>query len=211
MRDQPPTSEKSTPPGMRQIREYFASLASHYSAGPIAELVAILADGGFDAAIIDAHIKRHGVAREDWYHRQVTDLGIGFIDHCLRRGGLDRQALANVHLLNSCLGLESGAYFRFRPAEVAARLATQMDRILEDAVITDEEELYQVELQAAFALGYDEYLSLVRGAVERAYAGLQEAAHLGSTDSRRASQNLVRLEPLYRLVTARPRRSGALY
>jgi hypothetical protein len=198
-------------PRRREIAAYFTSLTSQHSAGPIGELVAILATGTLEAIAMEEHIKRHGLAREDWYRRQVTDLGIGFISHCLANSSLSAEHLAEIHALNAYLGLDHGAYFTLRPAEVAAILSQQMDRILEDAVITEEEELYQVELQAAFGLGYDQYLALTRSAFERAHTSLTlEASGVGPSGER-ARAKLQVIEPLYRLVRMRARRPGALY
>jgi hypothetical protein len=197
-------------PSRPAVATYYASLTAHHPAGPVGELVRMLAKGDLDPAAMERHIERHGLAREDWYRRQATDLAIGFIDHCLLDGSLDQRELADIQALNAYLDL-NGAYFKLRPAEVAARLAAEMERMLEDAVITQEEELYQVELQTAFMLGYDDYLSLIRVAVERSHARLCEWANSGGSQAKSAAQKLAHLDSLYQLVTARPRRSGALY
>lgn len=204
-------SESSQLPQRPEIAVYFQSMAAEHIGGPIGELVKILAAGTLDPKAMDAYLKHHGLARENWYRRQVTDLGLGFIEHCLGGGALTPVQLGDLHALNAFLGLDDGAYFRLRPAEVAAILGSQMDCILEDAEISKEEELYQVDLQSAFGLGYDQYLALTRSAFERAYSELQMLASGRGASAERAKHNLKAIEPLYHLVTLRPRTRGALY
>ena len=193
-------------------------IAAHYRvkvethpSGPIGELVAQLATGILDPRQVERLKRSHGLAGEDWYRRQVADLALGFIENCLLDGALNEQELTDIHALNACLGLDNRAYFKLRPAEVSALLSEQLDRILDDDLITDEEELYQVELQAAFGLGYDEYLLLIRGALERAYAQLSRSAEIGGPSAADARRKLKALDPIYRLATATRRTPGALY
>jgi hypothetical protein len=132
---------------------------------------------------------------------------IGYVREALQSGTLAATHLSDVRILSLCLAVPAGEFMDLRPAEIAALLGDQLDRILEDAVIDDEEELYQVDLQAAFGLGYDDYLMLVRRAFERAYADLSARAARGES----VADKLRAIEPIYRLAISRPRTLGALF
>jgi hypothetical protein len=204
-------NENEAAPRWPEIAVHFGAIAAEHSREPIGALVQLLATGTLDPEALKAHVRRHGVAREDWYQRQVTDLGIAFIIHCLDDGPLGAEKLAEIHALNAYLELDSGAYFKLRPVEVAAILGARMDRILDDDVITSEEELDQVELQAAFCLGYDQYLALVRSSLERSYLTLQRKSGGTGPSAEQARRNLSAIEAIYRLATSRARSPGALY
>jgi hypothetical protein len=193
------------------IASYYTTKVEAHSHGPIGELVRQLATGILDQRKVEQLKRAHGLAGEEWYRKQVADIALGFIEDCLADGALSEHALADIHALNACLSLDKGAYFKLRPAEVGALLGEELDRILDDDLITDAEELYQVELQAAFGLGYDEYLLLTRRAFERAFAQLSRSADMGGPSAVDAKRKLKALEPIYRLATAIRRTPGALY
>ena len=193
------------------IASYFGEIASQGGKGPIGELAVLLSAGVLEAAAFEKHVRRHGVAKEEWFKRQLVDLALGFIKEGLRDGALSENHLMDVRALNAFLTIDDGDFFELRPAEVATILGAQLDRILEDAVISNVEELYQVELQAAFGLGYDDYLALTRGAFERTFLDLSLQAGGSGSSALDAERKLEALEPVYRLATARRRTLGARY
>ena len=100
-----------------------------------------------------------------------------------------------------------GEFMARRPTEVAVVIDEQLERILDDGIVDGAEELEQVELQSAFGLAYDDYLLVSRRAFERVHAELTRAAPHDPV----AREKLRLLEPMYRLVTSRPRTLGALF
>lgn len=193
------------------IAKYFGEVAEKGNRGPIGELAVLLSQGTLEPAVFSAHVQVHGLDGEDWFKRQVLDLSIGFILNGLGANTLTADYLADIRTVNAFLHIADGDFYAFRPAEVAAVLGEQLALILEDAEISRDEELLQVELQAAFGLGYDEYLALGRTAFERAFLDLQLQSAMPGADSQSVNRKLVALEPIYRLATLRKRTLGALY
>ncbi len=209
-----PHADRAPPAHPLMARHFSQLVATHGGRGPVGELAAVLATGRLDRAALRDVLDRHAAEREPWFRRQVLDLVLGYVDAALADAGeLSPACLADVRALRGALHIADGEFMALRPAELAAVVRGQFERILDDAVVTDTEELYQVDLQAAFGVGYDDYLALGRTAFEAAYAALgAEEARVGTAagvdDVRR---RLAALEPVYRLATAHQRTPGALF
>jgi len=199
--------------GFPGIGAYFTELAvSQGTQGPAGELIALLAAENLNPAEYDRVCRKHGVAKEPWFRRQILDLVLGHVTRLLEHSPLDAAAQRELRGLRRFLDIRDGEFSRFRAGEVAALLEEQFERILEDFVIDNSEELQQVELQAVFGVSYDEYLALIRAPLERVVARLSELRSAGTpAESSSASTKLAALEPMYRLATMQRRTLGALY
>lgn len=193
------------------IAKYFGEVAERGNRGPIGELAVLLSQGRLDPSVFKAHAQAHGLDGEVWFKRQVLDLSLGFIRNGLGANTLTAGYLADIRSVNAFLHIADGDFYAFRPAEVAAVLGEQLALILEDAEISKDEELLQVELQGAFGLGYDEYLALGRTAFERAFLDLQLQSAMPDADSQNLNRKLAALAPIHRLATLQKRTLGALY
>ena len=195
-------------------RHFTVVVATGGGAGPVGELAVVLATGRLDRAALWEVFERHDAEREPWFRRQVLDLVLDYVDAALANAdSLSAETLSDVRALRDALHIPDGEFMAMRPAELAAIMRRQLERILDDAVVTDAEELQQVDLQAAFGVGYDDYLALTRTAFEEAYAALRaDEARVGTAEAiDDVRRKLAALEPVYRLATARPRTLGALY
>lgn len=125
---------------------------------------------------------------------------------------LSPPRLKDITTLQTLLRIPPSAYSKVRPVEVATILRQQLEEILADAVIDRAEDLYQVELQAIFGLGYDEYLRMTRVVFERVWDELQQEAALQHVDRAALIHvKITAIEPIVRLALAQPRSTGALY
>lgn len=198
------------------VREHFCALAeSNGIRGPVGTIVALLASGRLSLASYDAHVTEHGLEREEWFRKQRLDLILGLVSSALEKGALALEHEQELARLKLALRVEEGEFAALRPVEIATILRQQLEVLLEDGEIDHAEDLYQVQLQRAFDLGYDDYLSLGRGAFESAMRERLERQVIASKRDpeayERISRQIVVLEPIYRLATARPRTPGALY
>jgi hypothetical protein len=128
-----------------------------------------------------------------------------------RKFDLDEQKA--FALLKKIFEVEEGEFLRHRPVELATLLGAQLDMILEDSVIDPSEDVYQVALQEAFDLGYDQYLALCRRALEHGWFRLWEALREQRDPylAQYLRERIDDLEPLYRLAQMQRRTLGALY
>jgi hypothetical protein len=186
------------------------------STGAVAEILLLLSQGILDGAPFAKIIKQHELNREPWFRQQRLDLVVGYISALLSEGELDSKALGSIATLKKCLGVLEGDFISLRPAEVAAVLTSELERILEDDFIDEVEDLRQTELQAAFDLSYDQYLQLTRAEFEREMASLMERLELAkrarnSESVRVLEEKIQALDPIYQLAVSQPRRLGALY
>lgn len=196
------------------VQEHFAQWADRRGTrGAIGELTGILASGKADPERYHEIVARDGLEREIWFRKDRLDLVLGYVESALETGSLDRERQRDISALKEWLDIAEGDFARYRPSEVSAILQKQLELILADLRVDEAEDVYQVVLQTAFDLGYDQYLAFPRVTLERAWAELstlsETAGSRPSTDhlqSRRAA-----LEPLYRLAIAQPRTLGDLY
>jgi hypothetical protein len=183
------------------------ALAEHGGRGPVGQILRLLADGSLTADAFDVVAADHGVRREEWFRGQILDLFLGLVRALLATSRLRVEHRAPLQALRRQLAIPDGEFMVRRPAEVAAIVDEQLEQMLSDGIIDGPEELEQVELQAAFGLAYDDYLLISRRAVERAYTELTDLTSRSPDTARKRRL----LEPLYLLVTSRPRSAGALF
>jgi hypothetical protein len=196
------------------IREHFAQHALQIGTrGAIGEVTALLAAGQTSSTAYLELVEQHGVAREGWFQKDRLDLVIGFVRSILELGPLNPEHQRDVSRLKEFLRIAEGELASERPAEIASLLQEQLEIILADREINEQEDLYQVELQRAFDLGYDQYLLLIRSVLERVWADLSVLVVGDSThpEAVRIRRQLTALEPMYRLAVVQSRTLGALY
>lgn len=198
------------------VRDHFSALAeAHGTSGPVGVLVGLLASGELSEGAYKAHVSQLGLGREEWFRKQRLDLILGFVERALEQGPLTPERQQEIAHLKLALKVAEGEFAALRPVEIATILREQLAVVLADGEIDHGEDVYQVELQRAFDLGYDQYLTLGRSAFEHAMQALldhQAALTQGYPDEQeRIGRRIAALEPLYRLATARPRTPGALY
>ncbi len=199
---------------MQLIREHFGALARvGGDSGPLVRIVVELADGGLTAHRRHDLLAEAGVLRDVSFRKDELDLLLSFVTGALSSGTLtDAHQEAFAHL-KRLFRIREGEFLQHRAVELATLLGSQLELILEDDVLDPAEDAYQVALQAAFDLGYDQYLALVRRSLERADLRLR-AAIAREQDPEQAADlraKLAALAPIVRLATLRHRSLGALY
>jgi hypothetical protein len=199
---------------LERIPAYFSTwVAANGNRGAVGEVAEWLANGGFETTGFDDIVSKHGAQREEWFREGMVDLVLGFANHCLT-GTLSISDVAEIRLLRMLLHVDESAFYDRRPAEVSAFLQSTLDAFLADGTIDNSEDLYLVEVQAAFGLSYDQLLTLARPALERAFRDIELGFILNAGHAATRSQRLAKLaalEPTYRLAVMQPRTIGALY
>lgn len=181
-----------------RIAQFFAGWSSaRLSDGPIGRLTSLLAAERMDPADYDALCAEFGVCDDPGFRVQALDLVVAYVEHALERGAPGTELAVDAIALRRFLRIPDGEFAERRPGEVARVLNAQLTRVLEDFEIDSAEELYQVELQTAFGLSYDDYLRFAQPALERTFAALREAAD--TSQAADVTRKLALLEPVYRL------------
>jgi hypothetical protein len=198
----------------RLIQDHFSELwrSGAYS-GPLGELVERLGTGNLTLQGRRQILGDAGALHDLDYRKAELDLLLSFVGRVIDSGIFGPDGQKAFTLLKKIFDVQEGEFVRYRPVELATLLGSQLDTILEDSVIDPSEDVYQVALQDAFDLGYDQYLALCRRALEHAWFRLCEALR------EEREPNLVKyrqgrlddLEPLYQLAQMQRRTLGALY
>lgn len=185
------------------LRAYFGARKGQPAHGPTAELMGMLASGTLTDSSFRELVQRHHLSHEPWFRKQCLDLVLGFLQALLDSAPLTSEAQEELLWLKRSLAVREGELFDYRPAEITALLAGQMEAILADGAVDDAEERYQVELQRALDLGYDQYLALSRRAIEEALRDLELRLAMRQSASEDPSlrERIRALQSLYWLAT----------
>jgi hypothetical protein len=196
------------------VGEHF-SLLSETSAlhGPLSEIVSGLARGEIDLARRRTILTAAGLLHDRHHRMAELDLLLGFVEAGLQSGGFSAGHQLAFSALKRVFDVQEGEFLECRAVELSTLLCGQLDVILEDNIIDPAEDKYQVALQDAFDLGYDQYLRLIRRSLEHA------RLRLGDSLSRELNpekivdlrRQLEALEPVVRLAELQQRTLGALF
>lgn len=202
------------PSDNNSISSFFAEFAAtRGSSGPIGELAALLATEDADVGTVTSLHRKHGVAGEEWFRKQLLDLALEYLDGRLALGAMHHTALVEFEYLKRLLRIRPGDFGALRPVEVSRVINGQLERFLADGELDRSEEMAFVEWQAAFDLSYDQLMALCRSALERTmtslHAGLEHPEQ-SLAERARIARQITELEPLYAIATLRPRSLGAL-
>jgi hypothetical protein len=204
------------PLDLDRLPSFFAKWAAqNENRGAVGEVAQLLSAGSFSPTEFAEIVQRHGCAHDSWFHDAMLDLVLGYASERFAAGPPEIPDVGDLLLLQKALHIEEGQFFERRAAEVSRLIQEQFDAILADGVIDNTEDLYLVELQAAFQLSYDQLMILARPAIERAVTtlrtGVGMAGQWGSASRRTALEKLAALESTYRIATANHRTLGGLY
>ena len=183
--------------------------------GVVGEVLAILASGADDPLACANAANLQGATGEEWYRRECVDLVLGYVKHLVEDVTLDADAVRDVTVLKARLRIPHGDFTELRPVVVARVLQDQLELLLADGHIDRTEDLYQVELQGMFDLGYDEYLALIGSVLADHWSRMSEQLAKARWRSSEAASELEAklraLEPLYRLAVGRGRAEAGLW
>lgn len=144
------------------VADAFQRFVRSRGATPLQEEVSRLAVSGsltresFDAAINVSSVKHRQAVPE------LVELVLYYIRTCLADQDLSSSELATIRDLKRLFGIQEGDFTKHAEEEVGELLASELSHSLEDQEVDDDEAVQAERLQAAFGLGYDEFLDLTR-------------------------------------------------
>lgn len=191
---------------LSSVHEFFqAWVTFHGSEGAVGEVAQWLATCDSDPGALKEIVGRHGAAHEIWFRAGMLDLVLGYVTHRLAIGEIDLAAVAAIGSLRRLLHVTGRELLDHRPRELSQLLTQQMDLVLADGQLSEEEDLYLVELQSAFDLSYDEYLGLARPALQQPFGPT------GINSGGRPSESWNAVDTLREIAERQRRSLGHLY
>jgi hypothetical protein len=129
--------------------------------GPVGEIVDLLAAGALDRPGFDtvaARVLERGTMRQ--FRDGLLDLVLHAARECLRDHALSSDEAALLRELTTLFRVVEGEFTARRREPLAHLLRDEMHRLADDGVLDWTEAAYLDAIQAAFRLGYDEFLDL---------------------------------------------------
>ena len=148
---------------------------------PIREVVESIMSEALGHDGVAEILNRHGIPREH-LRTQLLDLVLYYGEFALVDHALSPDETATIRRLKLLLAIKEGEFWDLRRNAVARLVWLAIERILEDRTVSFAEELHQVELQSLFDLGYDQFLELVREAVQQIHDRLREVSPSDAAD-----------------------------
>lgn len=93
----------------------------------------------------------------------LVRFALGCVEEAIHDHRLGPQELADIQTLKRWFRIPEGEILRRSPRTVERAIQETMRVVLHDHTVDEEEARYKVELQAAFDLGYDEFMALCHG------------------------------------------------
>lgn len=145
-----------------EVADAFQRYVRSRAASPLQEEVSRLsASGALTRETLDAAIHL-SILTPRQLIPELVDLTLYYIRTCLVDQDLAASELATVRDLKRLFRIEEGDFLAHAEEEVAELLASELSRSLEDRRVDDTEAIQAERLQAAFGLGYDQFLDLTR-------------------------------------------------
>ena len=148
----------------------------------VQDLVSAIAREELTRPTFDAIAGRHGVQDLNPFKGALLDLVLYYVRFALNDHALSETEIDTVRQLKRFLRIEDGDFWLYRREQVRDAVELEIARILVDGRIDRAEELHQVEVQALFDLGYDQYLALTKEVVAGAVEELETVAWLRTAD-----------------------------
>lgn len=131
------------------------------------EILDRLAEGSLDRSSYDAIVASAPAPERGAFAIERLDLVLFVARAFLVDHSLDHQEAETLRQLATLLHVQDGEFVRYRSEALGALLRAEMRRVVSDGIVDWTEEAYLAAIQAAFRLGYDEFLDLACGDLTR--------------------------------------------
>lgn len=150
------------------VSHVFTRFALHERpTGALGEIVDRLVEGSLDRSSYDAIVASAPASEREALATERLDLVVFVARAFLVDHSLDHQEAETLRQLAVLLRVEDGEFVRCRSEALGVLLRAEMRRVVSDGVVGWTEEAYLAAIQAAFRLGYDEFLDLACGELTR--------------------------------------------
>src|SRR5437762_107957 len=148
------------------IRDHFASRYLGPTGGVLADVVKLLSIGKLTRSKRQRLLTAAGVLNNSDFRKAEIDVVLSYIRAEMESQAFGPEQRQAFEVLKELFEIGEGEFAHFRAVELATMLNAQLEQMLEDDVIDPKEDEYQVALQDAFDLGYDQYMAMCRRAFE---------------------------------------------
>ena len=141
------------------IRRYLDSEKLPDSIRSIGELIT---SGSFSRTSFDELMQTEGLLRASNIKETLLDLTLIFTRECVEDHYLSEVEIAELDSLVTIFRIEEGDFYELRRDAVQEIISAQAVWMLEDQYMTEQEEIFQRDMQRLFGLSYDQYIALLR-------------------------------------------------
>ena len=141
------------------IRRYLDSEKLSDSIRAIGELIA---SDKFSRASFEELMQTEGLLGAPNLKVTLLDLTLVFMRACVDDHYLSKVEIAELDSLVTIFRIDEGDFYELRRDAVQEIISAQAVWMLEDQYMTEQEEIFQRDMQRLFGLSYDQYVALLR-------------------------------------------------
>lgn len=122
----------------------------------------LIIDGQMSSLALDKVLADKGIRRITDIKEKTLDVLLDYADIILEDDVLSQEELRNLKMLKLFFRVEEGDFQKnnkFKRVETI--IVHQLEKLYEDGVLENHEELHQSDLQGVFGLGHDEFMNIV--------------------------------------------------
>lgn len=134
---------------------------------PTAGIARLTLSGELSRVAIEDLATGFGGTDDGRVRESIMDFAIMVIRECLRDHVLLPDEADFIREMKIHLGIREGDLLDSRDEDVRSILTREVERLFEDGRVDSQEDLFQVALQEALSLSYDEYIELTRESAKR--------------------------------------------
>lgn len=146
---------------MFTLKEVFLRYTTSFQpSSPKSDLADFLISEELSRASLDQMCDLVGIKDISDIKSESMDLILHYIQTCLRDHELNDEELENIRVMKLLFRVKEGDFLSLKEEEVVQIVSTQFQMLIADREVTDEEELFQLNLRKVFGISYDQYLEL---------------------------------------------------
>jgi len=126
----------------------------------IQEIAQNIYNNGFDTISLQPILKKHKIGKIEYIKEQSLAFIIDVIKLVLNDYVISEGERKNIALLKMYFKIADGDFYKYKYNEIVEILNRQFEKIYEDGIVTDEEEVHKFEVQDLFDLSYDQFLEI---------------------------------------------------
>ena len=115
---------------------------------------------GFDVISLQTILNKHKIGKIEYIKDKSLFFIIDYIKIILNDHTITDKERNNISLLKRYFKIEEGDLYKHKYSEIVEILNRQFEKIYEDGIITNEEDIHKFEVQDLFDLSYDQFLEI---------------------------------------------------
>ena len=124
------------------------------------DIASLVHDNELNSININTILTYHGISKIEDIKSYMLDMVLDYIEIVLENHCITKNEEHNVEFMKMSFRIKEGDFYSMKYVRINSMLEKQLGYLYRDGVITKEEEVYKVDLQAFFDLSCDQFYEI---------------------------------------------------